>query len=172
MRWIGLLRVIVVLLASQYVYAESQCAVIEPYPNGSFLVSVNEKKMLAITSEMAANAQKLKTELEALQKEIAAKEALLKSLENVEQHYEKMLGQQREYIEQLEITKDGYKDLAKDYKKLSGEPWLTLDVGLGATGGDTDPAILVGVGIRKVKMWGFVQENNSGLVLGTNFTLF
>ena len=162
----------VLLLAAFAQASAQQCAVLEAMPQGAYLVSIEDEKMLAITRDMAAEPLKQVAILEALKKEIAAKEALLESLLKAEGHYQQLVDRQREYITGLEQTMQGYKELARDYKKLSGEPWLTFDIGLGATGGDTDPAVLAGVAIKRFKVWGFLQEENSGVLIGTTLPLF
>lgn len=160
------------LVLSAPLPAADQCTVVRANPNNSYVVTINGENRLAITREMAADALKLKAEIDAMKQELQAKEALISSLQNAKTQYDIVLTQQRDYAAALESTADGYKRLAKDYKKLAGEPWLTFDAGLGATGNDTSPAALVGVGIRRVKVWGFVQEDNAGVIIGTSLPLF
>ncbi len=44
-------------------------------------------------------------------------------------------------------------------------------MGAGATtgNGETEAAAMLGVGISRVKVWGFLQSDNSGVLLGTSF---
>lgn len=85
----------------------------------------------------------------------------------------KASGDARAYITELEAQRNGYKDLAEGYKKLNaGGRWLSLDAGLGITGSDTKPSMMVGVGLSKLRVWGFLQENNAGALIGTHLAIF
>lgn len=44
---------------------------------------------------------------------------------------------------------------------------ITFDLGVGMTEGDSRAAGLVGVGVGRLKAWGFLQNRNSGFLLGT-----
>lgn len=81
--------------------------------------------------------------------------------------------------ELLELT-NRYDKLVRDFDELAGKyrdvavdttSFFTLDLGVGGTdsGGDTEGAALLGVGIRKLKIWGFFQDNNSGILAGASF---
>ncbi len=151
--------------------AQEPCQVLETYPDGSSLVKIGNKTMLAITVEMARESLKLKSDLLAAQKQIVLKDSLLTKYDVVKAWYDTTLSQQKQYIAELEKVLDGYKGLLRDYKKLK-EPWLTFDGGLGATGDDKSPAVMMGIGIRRIRAWGFMQERNSGILVGTTFRLF
>jgi hypothetical protein len=85
----------------------------------------------------------------------------------------KASGDARAYITELEAQRTGYKELAEGYKKLNASGrWLSLDAGLGITGSDTKPSMMVGVGLSKLRVWGFLQENNAGAMVGTHFPIF
>ena len=75
------------------------------------------------------------------------------------------------YMTELEAVLNGYKGLVKDYKKLK-EPLFVFKGGIGATGKDYKPAVLVGLGIRDFSMWGILQERNAGLIIGKQFRLY
>jgi hypothetical protein len=75
-------------------------------------------------------------------------------------------------IAQLDTLYRGYRDVAAGWKRLAGEPWLTFDFALGATGKDRNPAILTGIGIRRFRLWSFLQEANAGGAIGMSLRLF
>ena len=84
-----------------------------------------------------------------------------------------MIAKQKEYIGEIEQSLSGYRSLADDYRKLSRGPGtFTLEAGIGATRGDTKPALLVGAGMRRLRIWGFFQEKNSGALVGIQYPLF
>jgi hypothetical protein len=62
------------------------------------------------------------------------------------------------------------------YKHLK-EPWLTIETAVCATegadeAGDSDPAVILGLGIRQIRIWGFFQENNAGALIGLTYPIF
>lgn len=60
-------------------------------------------------------------------------------------------------------------DLYKTCCLGSAKGRLRLHVGVGATGSDTELAGMVGVGLGNFNVYGFIQEQNSGLMLGYQF---
>ena len=53
---------------------------------------------------------------------------------------------------------------------ITPEQNLSFHVGLGATSSDnTEAAALVGVGYGRWRLYGFLQDSNSGLLLGYQF---
>lgn len=146
------------------------CKVVKKYNDGSYLVQIGEKTFLAVTEEIQKNALKKKRDLLDAQKEIILKDSLLAKYEQNLAWYEATNNHMKKYILELEDTYKGYKNLYRDYKKLK-EPWVSLEGGIGATG-DTKPAILAGIQIRQIHVWGFLQEKNSGALIGANFRLF
>ncbi len=73
--------------------------------------------------------------------------------------------------EQLKL-RDYYRELADTYRKMAeGEKWFSLSAGVGATS-DKEPAALVGIGIRRFRIWAFAQESNAGVMGGFELPLF
>lgn len=73
-----------------------------------------------------------------------------------------------------------YDKLARDFDKLAGKyrdvavdktSFITIDLGAGVTdkSGEAEGAALLGVGISKLKVWGFFQDDNSGILAGASF---
>ena len=133
------------------------------------LTDEGKRKIIQQAAELkAANAelQGAKAELVELKKQVAAYEQLHKGGDS-------LVVKQKEYIGELEQSLGGYRALADDYRKLSRGPGtFTLEAGIGATGGDTKPALLLGAGIQRLRIWGFFQENNSGALIGIQYPLF
>lgn len=146
--------------------------ILERFPNGSYKVRIGNDTLTAITRKMVNESLQMKAEFDAAKKEITLKDSLIATYERVENRYEDVHKQQKEYIADLEEVLEGYKKLAKGYKKLSGEPWITFSGGVGATGSDEKPAVLAGLGIRRFRVWGLLQESNSGLAVGLMFPVF
>ena len=86
----------------------------------------------------------------------------------------------KESSEKLLDLTGKYEKLAKDFDKLAGKyrdvavdktSFITIDLGAGVTdkSGEAEGAALLGVGISKLKVWGFFQDNNSGILAGASF---
>ena len=67
-----------------------------------------------------------------------------------------------------------YDNLAGKYRDiaLSSSSFITFDIGVGATtnDGDTKAAAVLGLGIKQFKLWGFLQDKNSGVLAGASFS--
>jgi len=163
----------ILLSAASSGLAQNQlCKVIDARPeDGKYLIEIDGKKLIAITQEKAAEYQKLKVDLDEARKKLADSENMKAVYEKVVESYRKNATDAKEYIDSLEDLVQGYKNLAKDYKKMK-EPWVTVEAGVGATSGDTEPAVMLGIGIRSFRVWGFFQEKNSGALVGLSLPLF
>ncbi|NOZ54562.1 MAG: hypothetical protein GXP08_15755 [Gammaproteobacteria bacterium] len=66
-----------------------------------------------------------------------------------------------------------YDELAEKYRRVAVDTtsFIKLDLAAGVTSnnGDTEVAALIGVGFHKLKAWGFMQRDNSGLLIGTSY---
>jgi len=79
----------------------------------------------------------------------------------------------------LQLTAS-YDKLARDYDALAGKfrsvavdrtSFFNFDLAAGITSnnGDAEGAAMVGVGFQKIKAWGFMQRDNSGVLIGTSY---
>lgn len=156
---------------SAFTAMAQECRVVKAYPNGSYLVEIDGKTFLTITEEQEKNILKLKRDLLDARQEMALKDSLLSNYDQAKAWYDTTLSRQKEYITELEKVLEGYKGLMQDYKKLKREPRLTFAGGIGATG-DKKPALLMGLEIYKLRLNGFLQESNAGVLAGVAFPLF
>ena len=77
-----------------------------------------------------------------------------------------------EAIEEQLKLRDYYRELADTYrKKADGGKWFSLSAGVGATS-NSEPAALVGIGIKRFRVWAFAQESNTGVMGGLELPLF
>ncbi|MFL5493820.1 MAG: hypothetical protein ACJ8DC_05465 [Gemmatimonadales bacterium] len=151
--------------------AQQTCQVLRALGRGALLVRCGTDTLLAITDSMQKAAERADIEREGAVEKLAKKDTIIGTFERERALYDTTLARKNAYIAELEQLSDGYKKLASGYKKLSGEKNLTLEGGLGATG-DGEPAVVAGVGIRRLRIWGFLQNHNSGGMIGLNFPLF
>jgi hypothetical protein len=113
----------------------------------------------------------LQMELDAAKKQNNAKDTLLAVYANADFWYDTLFKQQKTYITEMESILRGYKELVNDYKKLD-QPWMSFSAGIGASGPDTKPAVLFGLGLRRFRAWAIFQERNSGVLLGAEMPVF
>jgi hypothetical protein len=148
-----------------------QCEVVRQDSSGAFIVKIDGKTYMAITADMARESLQTKADLEHARGIIGQKDELINSLQNVKSHYASVDSTRRAYVAELESIIKGYEKLVDGYKKLRA-PWLTFTGGVGATGSDKSPAVLGGISIRRFQVWGYLQERNSGILVGTRFDIF
>ena len=170
----GIVALTTVAFSSAYAQAPSlpSARVVTAYPDSSYLVNIGGRNMLAITEAMADSSLKVKAEVWRLRSQLALRDSLIGAYALATAWYDSTVTRQRHYIGQLDSLYTGYKKLAATYKSLGSEPWLTFSGGLGATGRDHKPAVLAGLGIRRVRIWGFLQEANAGGFIGASLRLF
>jgi len=157
--------------ASTSVLAQTTCEILEHKAGGSYSVQINGVKLLAITEEQQRKFLTTVADLDAANSQLAACQKLIEQYRETIGNYETTYSLIKDYSARRDAVLDGYKDLVKDYKKLH-DPWFRVSLGVGATGGDTDPAILGGLSIFRVHVWGFFQERNTGVLIGTHLDLF
>lgn len=163
--------VVIVLGAARL--ARAQQAVVEsgPTASGSYRLKIQEKPYFAFTEEQTRDMADAKIELETTRRELEATKALLAQSEELVKQYREATAKQREYVQGLEDAVKAYEGLARSFRKLK-DPWVTAEVGGGVTGKRTEPALMAGLGIRALRIWGFAQKDNAGALLGLSLTVF
>jgi hypothetical protein len=151
--------------------AQQTCQVLRAVGGGALSVRCGTDTLLAITTAMQIASELSDNERKGAVEKLGKKDSVIATFERERALYDTTLARKNAYIAELEQLSDGYKKLASGYKKLSAEKNLTLEGGLGATG-DGEPAIVAGFGIRRLRLWGFLQNHNSGGMIGLNFPLF
>ena len=143
-------------------------------------IKVDGVDFLALSRESVQRSQfiidSLKIELEAAQKKMAAKDTLLATFDRTNATYARNFWLQDSLIRQTQSLYEGYRELYRDTRKLYSEPWLRFSGGLGAVReqyGDNDllPVILLGLSIKRLAFWGFLNKEQSGFLAGVNYPL-
>lgn len=146
------------------------CTVVRRLDNGSVQVVIDGEPYLAITPDMARESLKLKADLDAAEAKLDVKEREIETFKQEVAAFERTLTAKNEQIALLEEVKEDYKELAEGYKKLDRRGWLSFEGGVGAV--DGDPAVLLGLGVSKFRVWGFSQEGNNGVMFGVQYPIF
>lgn len=157
--------------ANSFAQENVTCQVLKKNSDGSYLIKVGDEELMAITQTMEKKMLKMHTDLKAAVQKLAAKDTMMNFYQKTIAKYDSTMRYMKDYIAELEEILNGYKGLLKDYKKMR-TPWVTVNWGIGATSSDYKPAVMMGLGIRKLKLSGFIQERNSGILLGTQFKIF
>ena len=151
-----------------------ECKIISSY-EGNYLVEINGETFLAAPIETAKKSLQVKEELDAALKKLRAADSLLASYERVNASYENHFQLQNTLLEQTRQLYHGYKELAQDYKKIKGEPFLRLNAGVGALRDsekdDYIPILLLGASAWRINAWAFLNSRDSGFIFGGNVPL-
>jgi predicted ribosome quality control (RQC) complex YloA/Tae2 family protein len=163
---------------------------VESASQNSYLVKINNKQLIAVPATEIDELQRLRKKVDQQKSEIED----LKQENNVLRDKGNLLSKYiTKYKEQAEATlaaKDNEinlltkkselmekdRDLAStQINKLKACCLITPDrkisfqAGIGVTGRDSDAAVLVGAGYGQWRIFGFMQDSNSGLLLGYQF---
>ena len=145
---------------------------------GNYVVSINDSLYLAFAVERARRLQfridSLEIELTAERKKVAADNALIAALENTNESYKRHFWIADSLMEQTNSLYEGYRDLYFSYKRAYSEPWFAFNGGLGAVKDDDNdvlPVVLLGLSIKRLSLWGFVNQQQSGFILGLNYPI-
>ncbi len=143
-------------------------------------IKIDGADFLALSRESVQRSQflqdSLKIELEAAQKKMAAKDTLLAALDRTTNTYARNFWLQDSLLRQTQSLYLGYRELYRDTRKLYSEPWLRFSGGLGAVreqygNNDLLPVILLGLSIKRLAFWGFLNKEQSGFLAGVNYPL-
>lgn len=138
--------------------------------DGQIYIALSDAK----TREKEKKLATLKIELDAANKRIDADSSMMATLDHTVAVYNRNIALKDSLIGEIEDLYIGYKDLYFDYKKVYSDPWLYLHGGVGAAferGGDEDikPAILLGLSIKRLSFLGYINNDQSGFLLGINY---
>ncbi len=142
----------------------------------SFELEIDGERYLALREQTVRNVSfqrdSLIAELEAAKKREAVNDTLIQALERTNGAYSKHIAVQDSLVSQTMSLYEGYRDLYFDYKEAYSEPWLYFSGGIGAVRDDEDndilPVLLLGVAIRRLALWGFLNTQQSGFIIGIN----
>lgn len=137
-----------------------------------YMAVVGRDTMLIITQEFTDSIGSWHKELKMLRKENELQRRALTAHEQADGAQEKSRGDARAYVSELEQQLAGYKQLAEGYKRLNSPRTLSVEGGFGASGSDTKPALVFGLGWSRLRFWTLLQESNVGGFVGANFPIF
>lgn len=140
-----------------------------PKGDGTYMTVLGNDTLHVITTAMMKENLKAFAERKALREEVAALESLRAPYERVVNACTSARTLDAEVIKlQTEQIRD-YKDLANRLERLKN-PWLTWEAGLG--GNRDGPGVMAGVGVKRLRAWGVVQDVGSAWFLGYSGRVF
>jgi len=179
------LLVIILTLFSVSAYAAPDCKNQEALiKEDSKLISDLQKQLVARKTEIKKYKDQLKNSIALIEKyqkldkqHLTLTEKYNHSLEgsvNLNTKYKanstKLLGLTEKYGKLV----NDYDDLVGKYRDiaLSSSSFITFDLAAGATtnNGSTEAAALIGLGIKQFRLYGFLQDNNNGVMAGASFS--
>lgn len=118
----------------------------------------------------------LEIELAAAREKAKADSALLQTYETAVAAYRRNFALQDSLVGQVRSLYTGYRDLYFDYKRAYSEPLFYFHGAVGAAferAGDEDvmPVVLMGFSVKRLSLMGFVNNDQSGLLLGLNYPI-
>jgi hypothetical protein len=138
---------------------------------GGYKVTIAGTEYYALTQKAVKATEAAFASQKTAEENLARAEKMIAQYKELSTQYEATMARQKEYVAELEHTLQGYRDLVAQYRELK-EPWLTVEGGIGLTGKDTQPAVMLGLGIRSLRLWGFAQKDNTGAMAGISLPLF
>jgi hypothetical protein len=149
--------------------AAQDCTVVHE-DNGTYIVTIDGKQLFAVPREKLEEAVAAKKELETAKAQIARMQAIIDQYETRRNQAGVVIAQKDEIIKELKAVAALYEKLVGEYKKIK-EPRVTAELGVGVTG-DTEPAVMVGLGFKKFRVFGFLQKENAGAMVGLALPIF
>ena len=139
----------------------------------SFTVRIGGTTYLAVSRRREEDNQKVEVDLRTAQQQVAILRSDTEALKNYRTLADRALSTTDSLAVLYRENERDYRALTKVYEKLAREDFLSVEGGLGVTDitGDTRTALLLGAGFRRFRVWGFFQDNNTGVAVGAHFPL-
>ena len=137
-----------------------------------YMAVVGKDTMLIINQQLVDSIAVWHSELKMLRRENQLQNRAIVAHEQASNAQEKARGDARALIDELTVQVNGYKELAEGYKRLNGPRTFSVEGGFGASGSDTKPALVFGLGWSRLRFWTLLQESNVGGFVGANFPIF
>jgi hypothetical protein len=158
------------LVFFQYASVARDCKVKHDNKDGTYLVTINGQTLFAVPRGMLENALAAKKELEIAKARITRLEEIVELFKKRRDQADVTINRKEEIIKELKSIIELYKNMTREYKRIKS-PLVTAEVGVGLTG-DTEPAVMLGIGFKKLRIYGFFQKENAGAMVGLALPIF
>jgi hypothetical protein len=158
------------LVFLHYAGMAQDCQVKHDNNDGTYLVSINGQTLFAVPREMLENALAAKKELEIAKARITRLEEIVALFEKRKEQADITISRKEEIINELKSIIELYKNMTQEYKRIKS-PLVTAEIGVGLSG-DAEPAVMLGIGFKKIRVYGFFQKENAGALVGLVLPIF
>lgn len=163
--------ILFVLLIFQTITVVAQeCQVVSRTDKGNYVVKIDGKEYLALSQENEKNIVKLRRLFDDERKKSKRLEAIVEDFKEFREKADASLKNKDDIIKELKSIIELYKNMTREYKRIKS-PLVTAEVGVGLTG-DTEPAVMLGIGFKKLRIYGFFQKENAGAMVGLALPIF
>lgn len=164
-------------LALCVLYADSlyaQPANVRRLENNRYEVIIGNDTLIAFPDSALRRMMLEKSSGDAARRLVTLQDSLIAQHDRAAAACTVVQGAARTYVTSLEEQVADYEKLTENYRKLlrSSSPRFSVVGGVGATGSDTEPALMAGVEIGRLRALWFGQEGNQGVLVGGSFRLF
>lgn len=154
---------------------EPTIAFVEETPAGNVRLRIDGSAHTALPDSVIRGINetiaRLEQRIKAQEQELALKDTMMAALDSTVQAYERTLRLQEGLLSRTTALYEGYRDLSNLYEQAYAEPLFNISGGLGAMraeNNDVIPGLLVGLSVRRLSLWGFVNQRQSGFIIGLN----
>lgn len=148
---------------------------VEETPGGNVRLVIDSSAYTALPDSVIRrvneNIARLEQRVQAHEQELALKDTMLAALDSTVQAYERTFQLQEGLLNRTTALYEGYRDLSDLYEQAYAEPLFNISGGLGAMraeNNDVIPGVLVGLSVRRLSLWGFVNQRQTGFIIGLN----
>jgi hypothetical protein len=114
---------------------------------------------------------RLRQTIQEQEQKLALKDTLIAALDSTVSTYERSFRLQEGLLRRTTNLYEGYRELSDLYQQQYAEPIFNVSGGLGAMraeNNDVIPGVLAGLSIRRISLWGFVNQRQTGFIIGLN----
>lgn len=176
LRLLLLLFVFLAGLASDHAHAQNPTIeLVSQTAAGNVLLRIDGTAYTAlpdtIVRQMSMRIARLQQTIQEQEQKLALKDTMMAALDSTVTAYERSFRLQEGLLQRTTNLYEGYRDLSDLYAQQYAEPIFNISGGLGAMRAENDdviPGVLAGLSIRRISLWGFVNQRQTGFIIGLN----
>ena len=121
--------------------------------------------------QMSTRIAEMQQTIREQEQKLALKDTMITTLDSTVAAYDRTFRLQEGLLQRTMTLYEGYRDLSDLYAEQYTEPVFNISGGLGAMRAENDdviPGVLAGLSIRRISLWGFVNQRQTGFIIGLN----
>jgi len=135
--------------------------------DGAAHTALPDSSLKALSERIA----RLQQAIQEQEQKLAVKDTMIAALDSTVSAYERSFRLQEGLLQRTTNLYEGYRELSDLYEQRYAEPIFNISGGLGAMRAENDdviPGVLAGLSIRRISLWGFVNQRQTGFIIGLN----